>query len=63
SGSVIVENIFSINGMGQLAVEAVQFRDRELVLAITWISGLLTLIGYLIADFFYTIADPRVSYE
>ena len=49
--------------MGQLAVEAVQFRDRELVLAITWISGLLTLIGYLIADFFYTIADPRVSYE
>jgi ABC-type dipeptide/oligopeptide/nickel transport system permease component len=63
AGSLIVENIFSINGMGQLAVEAVRGRDRELVLSITWISGFLTLIGYLIADFCYTLADPRVSYD
>lgn len=63
AGSLIVENIFSINGMGQLAVEAVKSRDRELVLSITWISGFLTLIGYLIADFCYTLADPRVSYD
>ena len=63
AGSLIVENIFSINGMGQLAVEAVKGRDRELVLSITWVSGFLTLIGYLIADFCYTIADPRVTYD
>ena len=63
AGSLIVENIFSINGMGQLAVEAVKGRDRELVLSITWISGFLTLIGYLLADFCYTLADPRVSYD
>lgn len=63
AGSVIVESIFSINGMGQLAVEAVKGRDRELVLSITWISGFLTLIGYLIADFCYTLADPRVTYD
>jgi ABC-type dipeptide/oligopeptide/nickel transport system permease component len=63
AGSLIVENIFSINGMGQLAVEAVKGRDRELVLSITWISGFLTLIGYLIADFCYTLADPRVTYD
>ena len=63
AGSLIVENIFSINGMGQLAVEAVKGRDRELVLSITWISGVLTLIGYLVADFCYTLADPRVSYD
>lgn len=63
AGSLIVENIFSINGMGQLAVDAVKNRDREMVLSITWISGFLTLIGYLIADFFYTLADPRVSYD
>lgn len=63
AGSLIVENIFSINGMGQLAVEAVKNRDRELVLSITWISGFLTLVGYLIADFCYTIADPRVNYD
>ena len=63
SGSLIVENIFSINGMGQLAVEAVKSRDREMVLSITWISGFLTLVGYLIADLLYTLVDPRVSYD
>lgn len=63
AGSLIVENIFSINGMGQLAVEAVKGRDRELVLSITWISGFLTLVGYLVADFCYTLVDPRVSYD
>lgn len=63
AGSLIVENIFSINGMGQLAVEAVKNRDRELVLSITLISGFLTLIGYLIADILYTFADPRVAYD
>jgi len=63
AGSVIVESIFSIEGMGKLAVEAVSGRDRELLLAVTLISGVLTLIGYLIADICYAIADPRVSYE
>jgi ABC-type dipeptide/oligopeptide/nickel transport system permease component len=62
-GSVIVESIFSIDGMGKLAVEAVKGRDRELVLSITLISGWLTLAGYLIADLLYAVADPRVSYE
>ena len=63
AGSVIVEAIFSIEGMGKLAVEAVQTRDRELVLSITLISGLLTLVGYLLADLAYAIVDPRVSYD
>ncbi len=63
AGSVIVESIFSIDGMGKLAVEAVKGRDRELVLSITLISGLLTLLGYLVADLLYAMADPRVSYD
>ncbi len=63
AGSVVVETIFSIDGMGRLAVEAVQTRDRELVLALTLMSGLLTLAGYLLADLAYAIADPRVSFE
>ncbi len=62
-GSVIVESIFSIDGMGKLAIEAVKARDRELVLSITLISGVLTLVGYLIADLCYALADPRVSYD
>lgn len=62
-GSVIVESIFSIDGMGKLAIESVTARDRELVLSITLISGVLTLVGYLIADIFYALADPRISYD
>lgn len=63
AGSIIVESIFSIEGMGKLAIEAVQTRDRELVLSITLLSGVLTLLGYLITDLMYAIADPRISYE
>lgn len=62
-GSIIVEALFSIDGMGKLAVEAVKTRDRELVLSITLIGTLLSLAGYLLADICYAIADPRVSYE
>ncbi|VAW93094.1 ABC transporter, inner membrane subunit [hydrothermal vent metagenome] len=63
AGSVIVEAIFSIDGMGKLAVEAVKGRDREMVLSVTLVSGILTLVGYLIADICYAIVDPRVSYD
>jgi ABC-type dipeptide/oligopeptide/nickel transport system permease component len=63
SGALIVETIFGLPGMGRLAVEAVQQKDPELVLSITLLSGLLGLIGYLLADIGYAIADPRVSYE
>lgn len=62
-GSVIVESIFSIDGMGRLLVQAVQLRDREVVLSITLITSLLTLVSYLIVDICYAAADPRISYE
>lgn len=63
AGSIVVETIFGLPGMGRLAVEAVQMRDRELVLSDTLVAGILGLTGYLLADIGYAIADPRVSYE
>ncbi|MGE0434438.1 MAG: ABC transporter permease [Planctomycetota bacterium] len=63
TGSVIVEQVFSIDGMGKLAFEAALNRDREMILSVTLVGALLTLVGYLIADIFYAIADPRVSYD
>jgi peptide/nickel transport system permease protein len=62
-GSVIVESIFSIPGMGKLDVDAVFNRDRELVLGITLIGSLIVLISQILRDVFYAIADPRVTYE
>ncbi|HMN94907.1 MAG TPA: ABC transporter permease [Phycisphaerales bacterium] len=63
SGSVVVERIFSIPGMGSLAIEAIALRDRELILANTMMIAVVSLAAMLLADILYVVADPRVSYE
>src|SRR5438876_4484507 len=62
-GSIVVETIFSIPGMGQLSFEAVLNRDYPLIMAVFTFSAFLTLIGILLADFLYTVVDPRIAYE
>jgi ABC-type dipeptide/oligopeptide/nickel transport system permease component len=62
-GSVVVESIFSIPGMGQLGVQGVQARDREVVLAVTLVGGVIGLLSQLLRDILYAVADPRVSYD
>jgi ABC-type dipeptide/oligopeptide/nickel transport system permease component len=63
TGSIVVETIFSINGMGRLVIESLFANDRELFLSTSVIILVLQLTGYLLADIAYVIADPRVSYE
>jgi microcin C transport system permease protein len=63
AGSVIIERIFSVPGMGSLILEAIDLRDREIILANTFMVACVNLIALLIADVLYAIADPRVSYE
>jgi peptide/nickel transport system permease protein len=62
-GSVIIESIFSIPGMGLLAFEAVTTRDYNVVMAVATIAGMLNLFGLLLGDIAYAIADPRISFE
>ena len=59
-GSVIFEQVFGIPGMGQLFYQSVMSRDYPLVMAILTIGGILTLVGNLLADLGYMIADPRI---
>jgi len=61
--AVIIETIFAWPGMGQLAVSAIQARDYPVILATSMIAAVLTVIGSLIADVTYALADPRVTYE
>ena len=59
-GSVIFETIFAIPGMGQLFYMSVMARDYPVVMGILFIGAVLTLVGNLIADVSYALADPRV---
>jgi peptide/nickel transport system permease protein len=61
-GSIVIETLFSIPGMGHLSYEAVFSRDYPLLMGIFTLSTLLTLAGILISDFLYTLADPRITY-
>ena len=59
-GSVIVESLFSIPGMGKLFYDAVLMRDFPVVMGILVIGAALTLAGNLLADLAYAWADPRI---
>ncbi|MBW2039622.1 MAG: ABC transporter permease, partial [Deltaproteobacteria bacterium] len=59
-GSVIFETIFSIPGMGQLFFYSVMARDYPVIMGILVIGAILTLLGNLLADLAYALADPRI---
>lgn len=61
-GSVIMETVFSIPGLGQLGFEAVLARDYPIVLALLTVSALLTLIGILLSDILLAVVDPRIAF-
>lgn len=61
-GSIVIEYIFSVPGMGKLGWDAVLARDYPVIMAVFTISALLTLVGILIADILYTFVDPRINY-
>ncbi len=63
SGSVVIEKIFSIPGMGWIMLDAINQRDRELLLANTFMVAGVNLVALLLADILYAIADPRVTYK
>jgi len=62
-GSVIVEVIFQINGMGLLGYEAVLRRDYSILLGLNMVAAVLTMIGILLTDLLYALLDPRIRYK
>ena len=59
-GSVIIESIFALPGLGQLFYGAVMARDYTLIMGNLVLGAVLTLLGNVLADVFYGIADPRI---
>ncbi len=62
-GTVVVETVFAIPGMGQLLIQSITARDYPVVQAITLISAFLVIIVNLVVDISYSFLDPRVTYE
>ncbi|MBL4655518.1 MAG: ABC transporter permease [Bacteroidia bacterium] len=62
-GSFILENIFSIPGMGKITLDAIYARNYPIIFTTLMFSAILTLIGYLVADILYAMVDPRISYS
>ena len=59
-GSVIIETVFGIPGMGQLFVQSAYSRDEPVIMALVVIGASLSLLGNILADLFYSIVDPRI---
>jgi peptide/nickel transport system permease protein len=62
-GSIVIEVIFGIPGMGSYLFASIGARDYNALMAVLLISALLTLIGILISDISYAIVDPRISFD
>jgi len=63
SGTVIVEVVFNLNGLGQWVVQSVTSDDIPSVLAVTVLAALAVMVANLIVDILYAYVDPRVRYE
>ena len=62
-GSIIIEVIFSIPGMGTEMFNAILNYDYPMIIAFFTLIGFLTMVGYLVADLLYAVVDPRISYK
>ena len=62
-GSVIIEYIFGIPGIGLWVVDSIYQRDYNVIMAVQLLSTVLVLIGILLTDISYALVDPRIRYK
>ena len=63
AGAAITEQIFSWPGVGRLLVQAPGRRDYPIVMITVVYGAFATILGYLLADIFYALLDPRIRYD
>ena len=63
TGSLLIETIFSLDGLGLLSYESVLKRDYPVVLGTLYLFTLLGLIAKLLADISYVLIDPRIHFD
>ena len=63
SGSLIIETIFSLDGLGRLGFEAAVARDYPVIFGTLFVFGLMGLLVGIISDLMYVFVDPRIDFE
>jgi microcin C transport system permease protein len=63
TGSLLIETIFSLDGLGLLGFESVLNRDYPVVFATLFIFSLIGVVVNLVSDLTYTLVDPRIDFE
>ena len=63
AGSVVIEVIFNIPGMGRLTLEAIFQQNYPVVFTVLMLAAVMTMVGILVADLLYAVADPRISFN
>ena len=63
AGSVIIETVFEIPGMGRLSLEAIVGRDYPVFMGILSLTAILGLVGNILSDFMYVLIDPRINFH
>lgn len=62
AGSIIIESVFNLPGMGMLLIESLNSRDYNVLMGVAVIQSLIIMVGQLISDIAYFIADPRIDF-
>ncbi len=63
AGSLIVETIFNLDGIGLLGYQSILSRDYNVIMGLTFISAMLLLAGNIMSDFIYVMVDPRIDFK
>jgi peptide/nickel transport system permease protein len=62
-GSVIIEYLFGIPGMGRLSYDSIQAKDYNTVMALIYLDAIIVMLSILLSDLLYVAADPRITFS
>lgn len=63
AGSLVIERIFNLDGIGLLSYQSILARDYNVIMGITFISAMLLLVGNILSDIIYVLVDPRIDFK
>ncbi len=63
AGSLIIENVFQLNGIGQLSYSSILARDYNVIMGILFLSAVFLMLGRVFSDIVYVLVDPRIDFR